>query len=73
MIAVRPSIARFVALLAGLALAGWIVFFFLGDGHPFGSSLDDRDFADRNVLIGNLFRYPFHSIRDDGRDNRITP
>lgn len=45
----------------------------LDDGYPFGSSLDNGDFADDNHLTGNRFRYPIRTIRDDGRDNRITP
>lgn len=42
------------------------------DGHPFGSSLDDRDFADDNAVIGNVFAPPLPcAIRDDGARNTI--
>ena len=44
------------------------------DGYPFGSSVDDRDFADDNVLTGNVFSPPAsRAIRNDGQNNRITP
>ena len=39
-------------------------------GYPFGSSADNRDFADNNSLSGNIFDPPTpRSIRDDGRGN----
>jgi len=42
------------------------------DGHPFGSSLDDRDFADDNAVRGNVFTPPSsRAIRDDGARNVI--
>lgn len=43
-------------------------------GYDFGSSADDRDFADDNTLAGNHF-VPAHTraIRDDGRNNRVDP
>ena len=41
------------------------------DGYPFGSSLDNRDFADGNMLEKNVFTPPVaRAIRDDGRNNR---
>lgn len=41
-------------------------------GYPFGSSLDDRDFADDNTVTGNVFVPPsLHAIRDDGARNVI--
>ncbi|NCA11969.1 right-handed parallel beta-helix repeat-containing protein, partial [bacterium] len=43
-------------------------------GHPFGSSLDDRDFADDNVVCENVFAPPtVRAIRDDGTGNQVTP
>lgn len=42
------------------------------DGHPFGSSLDDRDFADDNTVTGNVFAPPTpHAIRNEGSRNII--
>ena len=42
-------------------------------GYPFGSSIDNRDFADQNTLRGNIFQPASNrSVRDDGSDNRIT-
>jgi parallel beta-helix repeat protein len=42
------------------------------DGHPFGSSLDDRDFADDNTVIGNVFAPPTpRAIHDEGARNTI--
>jgi len=42
------------------------------DGHPFGSSLDDRDFADDNTVAGNVFAPPTdRDVRDDGERNVI--
>lgn len=41
-------------------------------GYPFGSSLDDRDFADENTVTGNLFTPKSdRAIRDDGQNNRV--
>lgn len=41
-------------------------------GYPFGSSLDNRDFADGNTLAGNVFApRTARAIRDDGQNNRI--
>ena len=41
-------------------------------GYPFGSSMDNRDFADHNVLHGNIFQPASdRTIRDDGADNRV--
>lgn len=43
-------------------------------GHAFGSSADDRDFADHNTLAQNRFQPPHpRAIRDDGHGNRIDP
>lgn len=43
------------------------------DGHPFGSSLDDRDFADDNTVSGNTFTPASpRSIRNSGRNNHIA-
>jgi parallel beta-helix repeat protein len=41
-------------------------------GYPFGSSIDNRDFADHNILHGNIFQ-PANdkAVRDDGADNRV--
>jgi parallel beta-helix repeat protein len=42
-------------------------------GHPFGSSLDDRDFADDNIVAGNVFDPPTdRAIRDDGARNAVA-
>jgi hypothetical protein len=41
-------------------------------GYPFGSSIDNRDFADHNVLRRNIFQPTSdRAIRDDGSDNRV--
>jgi parallel beta-helix repeat protein len=41
-------------------------------GYSFGSSIDNRDFADHNILRGNIFKPACdRAIRDDGADNRI--
>ena len=41
-------------------------------GYPFGSSIDNRDFADHNILRGNIFQPDSdRAIRDDGADNRV--
>jgi parallel beta-helix repeat protein len=43
-------------------------------GYPFGSSIDNRDFADHNILRGNIFKPASDRvIRDDGAGNRVTP
>jgi parallel beta-helix repeat protein len=41
-------------------------------GYPFGSSIDNRDFADQNTVQGNAFQ-PANdkAVRDDGADNRV--
>ena len=42
-------------------------------GYSFGSSIDNRDFADQNTLRGNIFQPASdRSVRDDGSDNRIS-
>jgi len=44
------------------------------DGYPFGSSIDDRDFADDNTVTGNVFAPPTsRDIRDDGNRNVVAP
>ena len=41
-------------------------------GYPFGSSVDNRDFADHNTLVGNVFQPAGgRAIRDDGAGNRV--
>ena len=41
-------------------------------GYPFGSSIDNRDFADQNTVRGNVFQPATdRAIRDDGADNRV--
>lgn len=45
----------------------------LDDGYPFGSSLDNRDFANDNVVSGNRFDPPDpDAVRDDGEGNRVA-
>ena len=40
-------------------------------GYPFGSSADNRDFADDNVVSGNVFNPPSpRALRDNGKRNR---
>lgn len=42
------------------------------DGYPFGSSVDNRDFADGNVVTANIFTPATgRAIRDDGKSNRV--
>jgi len=44
------------------------------DGHPFGSSSDNRDFANDNEVRNNRFEPPSpRAIRDDGAGNVISP
>jgi len=41
-------------------------------GYPFGSSIDNRDFADQNTVRGNVFQPANEkAVRDDGADNRV--
>ncbi len=41
-------------------------------GYPFGSSADNRDFANRNVVTNNTFAQACaRSVRDDGADNCV--
>jgi parallel beta-helix repeat protein len=41
-------------------------------GYDFGSSVDNRDFADDNTVVSNVFLWPSsHDIRDNGHNNRI--
>lgn len=43
------------------------------DGHPFGSSADNRDFADDNTVSGNTFSPPSsRSVRNDGNNNHVA-
>ena len=42
-------------------------------GYPFGSSIDNRDFADHNTVRGNFFQpADDRTVRDDGSGNRFT-
>lgn len=42
------------------------------DGYPFGSSLDNRDFANGNLVSGNTFDPPGPgTVRDDGEGNVV--
>ena len=42
-------------------------------GYPFGSSIDNHDFADHNILHANIFQPASdRGIRDGGLDNRIS-
>ena len=41
-------------------------------GYPFGSSIDNHDFADHNTVRGNVFQPASdEAVRDDGADNRV--
>jgi len=42
-------------------------------GYNFGSSTDDRDFADHNKVLNNTFAGSSRSIRDNGSQNRTMP
>ena len=43
-------------------------------GHPFGSSVDDRDFADHNTVRGNVFHPNFPgAVMDEGSGNVVAP
>ena len=51
---------------------GWSTYCWQDDGYPFGSSADNRDFADGNTVQGNIFSEGCaRDIRDDGQDNRV--
>jgi hypothetical protein len=40
-------------------------------GYPFGSSIDNRDFADHNTVRRNVFQPANEkAVRDDGAENR---
>jgi parallel beta-helix repeat protein len=41
-------------------------------GFPFGSSKDDGDFADNNIIRGNIFTNSARTIRDDGKANSLV-
>lgn len=51
---------------------GWRLYCGQDAGYPFGSSADNRDLADENAVVGNVF-VPSNgrAIRDDGRNNRL--
>jgi hypothetical protein len=41
-------------------------------GYPFGSSIDNHDFADHNTVRGNIFQPAGDkAVRDEGADNRV--
>jgi hypothetical protein len=42
------------------------------DGYPFGSSKDNGDFADNNIVRGNIFTNSARTIRDDGKANNLV-
>ena len=42
------------------------------NGFPFGSSKDDADFADNNIVKGNTFTNSARTVRDDGK-NQVNP
>jgi hypothetical protein len=42
------------------------------DGYPFGSSKDNGDFADNNIVRGNIFTNSARTIRDDGKANSLV-
>jgi parallel beta-helix repeat protein len=53
---------------------GWSPYCGQDSGHPFGSSADNRDFADDNTVTGNTFAHQaVRTIRDDGRRTHIAP
>jgi hypothetical protein len=53
---------------------GWAPYCGQDNGHPFGSSADNSDFADDNTVAGNNFTaQAVRTIRDNGKRNRINP
>jgi parallel beta-helix repeat protein len=40
-------------------------------GYPFGSSIDNRDFADYNTVVDNKFDGSFRKISDNGNNNKV--
>ena len=51
---------------------GWSPYCWQDSGHPFGSSADNRDFADVNTVRGNAFPAECaRTVRNDGARNRI--
>lgn len=43
------------------------------DGYPFGSSIDNRDFADHNTVSGNVFTSATNRmVRNEGQNNLIS-
>ena len=51
---------------------GWAVYCGQDAGHPFGSSVDNGDFADDNAVTGNIFAdHAARTIRDSGTGNLI--
>jgi parallel beta-helix repeat protein len=41
------------------------------EGHKFGSSVDNRDFADYNIVKGNKFSGSDRTIKNDGSNNSV--
>lgn len=53
---------------------GWSSYCWQDSGHPYGSSADNRDFADGNTVRGNVFSAGCtRTVRNDGEGNRIDP
>lgn len=53
---------------------GWRLYCGQDAGFDFGSSADNRDFADHNTVRNNAFLPPSaRAIRDDGKNNVISP
>ena len=51
---------------------GWSPYCWQDSGYPFGSSADNRDFADGNTVRGNVFPEGCErTVRNDGARNRI--
>lgn len=52
---------------------GWSPYCWQDSGHPFGSSADNRDFADGNTVLQNVFPAGCNrTVRNDGEENRIV-
>lgn len=53
---------------------GWWPYCWQDGGYPFGSSVDNRDFADGNTVRGNVFPPGCtRTVRNEGARNRIEP
>lgn len=53
---------------------GWSSYCWQDSGHSFGSSVDNRDFADANTVRGNVFSAGCtRTVRNDGAENRVGP